>query len=56
MHEPLTYPPEIAIESTVDLGPEFRSAGPNAEAYGELLGILIEGVIELVIMLLVGGA
>lgn len=55
MTGPLTYPPEIVIESTVELPPEYGPQGVNGEAYGELLGMLIEGAIELVIMLLVGG-
>ena len=55
MTGPLTYPPEIVIESTVELPPGFGPDGANAELYGELFGMLIEGAIELVITLLVGG-
>jgi hypothetical protein len=49
MAVPLTYPPEIVIESTVDLPPEF---GPPAgfeltEAHLELGLFLIEFVFEL---------
>ena len=46
MAGPLTYPPEIQIESTVDLPPEFVANGSD-EAWVELLGVAIEAVFEL---------
>ena len=43
---PLTYPPEILIESTVELPPEFGTEGIN-EVWFELIGLAIEFVVEL---------
>ena len=43
---PLTYPPEILIESTVELPPEFGEEGIN-EVWLELIGLAIEFVVEL---------
>jgi hypothetical protein len=46
MAGPLTYPPEILIESTVELPAEFGEAEIN-EVWFELIGLAIEFVIEL---------
>jgi hypothetical protein len=35
----LTYPPEIVIESTIDLPPEY---GPNMEGHFELAVFVVE--------------
>ena len=45
MTGPLTYPPEIVIESKIDLPPEFGQ-GSNEVGF-ELTWLLIEFVIEL---------
>jgi hypothetical protein len=50
MAGPLTYPPEILIESTVELPPEFGEEGIN-EVGVELMGLVIEFAIEFVIAL-----
>jgi hypothetical protein len=50
MAGPLTYPPEILIESTVELPPELGEEGIN-EVGVELMGLVIEFVIEFVIAL-----
>jgi hypothetical protein len=50
MAGPLTYPPEIVIESTVDLPPEFGQDA-SIEVSGELIGVLIEMVFELLFSL-----
>jgi hypothetical protein len=46
MTGPLSYPPEIQIESCVELPPEFGQDGIS-EVWFELIGLLIELVIEL---------
>ena len=49
MTGPLTYPPAIVIESTIDLPPEFGQG--RVEVGGELIGVLIEMVFELLFSL-----
>ena len=46
MPNPLTYPPEITIESTVDLAPEFWPALGKEWGF-ELAWLFIEIVVEL---------
>jgi len=46
MAGPLSYPPEILMESTVELPPEFGDQGIN-EVPIELIGLVIEFLIEL---------
>jgi hypothetical protein len=46
MTRPLTYPPEILIESSVDLLPEFGNEGVN-DASCELIAFLVEFATEL---------
>lgn len=46
MAGPLTYPPEIVIESTIELPPEFGGEGIN-EVWIELFGLAIEFVVDL---------
>ena len=46
MAGPLTYPPEILIESSVELPPELGKGQVN-EAWFELIGLVIEFVVEL---------
>jgi hypothetical protein len=55
MTGPLTYPPEIVIESTINLPPEYdvpKNEGTGVEVRFELAMV----VIELVIGLLSGGS
>jgi hypothetical protein len=54
VNDPLTYPPEIVIESTIDLPPEYDVAeqGMGVEICCELAMV----VVELVIGLLGGGS
>ena len=50
MAGPLSYPPEIQIESTVELPPEFGGHASDevwTELSVSLIGLLIEFVIEL---------
>jgi hypothetical protein len=55
MTGPLTYPPEIVIESTVELPPEYEV--PSMEAWVvEVCCELAMVVVELIIGLLGGGS
>jgi hypothetical protein len=49
MTGPLTYPPEIIIESTIDLPPEYGVSeyGISGEVLAEVLIIVIEVGLEL---------
>jgi hypothetical protein len=47
MTGPLTYPPEILIESTVELPPEFGGEGINEVWIELVVGLAIEFVVEL---------
>jgi hypothetical protein len=50
MAGPLTYPPEIVIESTIELPLEYyvpEQGGIGGEVCGELTVVVIELVIEL---------
>jgi hypothetical protein len=44
MTGPLTYPPQIVIESTIDLPPEYA---PNMEGCFELAVFVVELAVEL---------
>lgn len=46
MTGPLTYPPEIVVESRIDLPPDFGN-GANIEVCRELAMFMIEIVVEL---------
>lgn len=51
MNDPLTYPPEIVIESTIDLPPEYDvpgHGGMGVEICLELAVVVIEVVVELI--------
>lgn len=47
MTGPLTYPPDILIESTVELPPEFGAEGINEVCIELFVGLAIECLIEL---------
>jgi hypothetical protein len=50
MSGPLTYPPEIVIESTIDLPPEYdvsEHGGISVEVLAEVLILVIEVGLEL---------
>jgi hypothetical protein len=47
MAAPLTYPPEILIEGTVEMPLEFAEEGINKEAWFEVMGLAIEFLVEL---------
>jgi hypothetical protein len=53
MTGPLTYPPEIVIESTIDLPPEYDLPGHGMS--GEMLAEVLIIVIEVGLELLGGG-
>jgi hypothetical protein len=46
MSGPLTYPPEISIESGVELPPVYEEQGSN-DAWMDLIGAVVECLIEL---------
>jgi hypothetical protein len=46
MPRPLTYPPEILIESSIELPPEFAQEGAD-EGWFELILLFIELLLEL---------
>ena len=54
MTGPLTYPPEIVIESAIELPPEYYVSEPGGIG-ADICGELALMVIELVITLLCGG-
>ena len=54
MSGPLTYPPEIVIESTIDLPPEYDV--PEHGISGEMLAEVLIIVIEVGLELLGGGS
>ena len=54
MNDPLTYPPDIVIESTIDLQPEYDV--PEQDVGVEICCELAMVVVELVIGLLGGGS
>jgi hypothetical protein len=54
MSGPLTYPPEIVIESTIDLPPDYDLPGRGGVGF-EVCCELSLAAIELVIGLLCGG-
>jgi hypothetical protein len=47
MAGPLTYPPEIRIESTLELLLESGEEEINYEAWFEVMGLVIEFLVEL---------